>query len=82
MVALLHALMSGESKAEVIKYWGEVKAQAFAQLKEKMTRVPVLKSADFSKQFVVETDASFEGLWAVLSQEYNEKLHPVVFTSR
>ena len=61
VAAPLHALMGGDSKADVSKYWGEAEAQAFAQLKEKLTQAPVLKNADYGKQFVVETDASFEG---------------------
>ncbi len=44
--------------------------------------MPVLKNADYEKQFVVETDASFEGLGAVLSQEYEGKLYPVAYASR
>lgn len=55
---------------------------AFGALKTKLTQAPILKSADFEKQFVVETDASFEVLGAVLSQEYNGKLHPVAYVSR
>ncbi len=42
----------------------------------------MLKNADYEKQFVVETDASFEGLGAVLSQEYEGKLYPVAYASR
>ncbi len=38
VAAPLHALMSGDSKADVSKYWGEREARAFAQLKEKLTR--------------------------------------------
>ncbi len=38
VVAPLHALMSGDSKADVSKYWGEREARAFAQIKEKLTR--------------------------------------------
>lgn len=30
----------------------------------------------------MKTDASFEGLGAVLSQEYEGRLHPVAFVSR
>ncbi|XP_063850972.1 uncharacterized protein LOC135094643 [Scylla paramamosain] len=82
VAAPLHALMSGDSKAAVSDYWGKDEARAFALLKEKLSQAPVLKSADYSKQFVVETDASFEGLGAVLSQEHDGRLHPVAFASR
>ena len=82
VAAPLHALMGGESKADVTKYWGKEEARAFEELKEKLTCAPVLKNADYDRPFVVETDASLDGLGAVLSQEWEGKLHPVAFASR
>ena len=44
---------------------------------------PVLAFADFEKEFQLETDASTEGLGAVLSQkQLDGKWHPVAFGSR
>ena len=44
---------------------------------------PVLRFADFNRPFVLETDASKEGLGAVLSQlQEDGKLHPVAYGSR
>lgn len=82
VAAPLHALMGGESKTDVTKYWGKKETHAFEELKKKLTCAPVLKNADYDQPFVVETDASFDGLGAVLSQEYEGKLHPVAFASR
>lgn len=74
--------MSGESRADVTKHWGEKEEQAFARLKEKSMDAPELKIADYEKLLLLEIDASFDGLGAVLSQENEGKLHPVALASR
>ena len=52
-------------------------------LKEKITSAPVLVFPDFNKPFLLETDASKEGLGAVLSQKQDDgHYHPVAFGSR
>ena len=57
--------------------------EAFEQLKMCCMTAPVLAFADFTKPFRLETDASTDGLGAVLSQQdENEKWHPVAFGSR
>ncbi|XP_073265974.1 uncharacterized protein [Populus alba] len=49
------------------KGWNEEASKAFNQLKALMTSAPVLPLPDFSKTFLVETDASLTGqhLWVV-----------------
>ena len=55
---------------------------AFQELKMKCLTVPVLAFADFKKPFLLETDASIEGLGAVLSQEQEDGCyHPVAYAS-
>ena len=56
---------------------------AFQELKMKCLTVPVLAFVDFKKPFLLETDASMEGLGAVLSQEQDDgHYHPVAYASR
>lgn len=58
--------------------WTEQTEQAFRTLQQALMSAPVLAIPDFSKPFVVETDASDGGIGVVLSQEG----HPISYLSR
>ena len=63
--------------------WTPECAAAFDQLKDSLCVSPVLKSPDWNKPFVLQTDASDRGVGAVLSQsedDGNDK--PVAYFSR
>jgi hypothetical protein len=50
--------------------------------KESERLYPVLHTPDWSKQFIMETDASGYALGAVLMQEFEDGIHPIAFNSR
>jgi hypothetical protein len=58
--------------------WSPPVEEAFQLLKRCLVQAPVLDVPDFSKQFVVETDASDQGIEAVLMQNN----HPIVYLSK
>ena len=53
------------------------------KLKELLSSQPVLAYLCFSKPFVLHTDASGQGLGAVLEQEQADgRLHPIAYASQ
>ncbi|KAK3735482.1 hypothetical protein QZH41_005034, partial [Actinostola sp. cb2023] len=62
--------------------WNSNCQKSLDTLKEKLTSPPVLGYVDFSKPFVVETDASNEGLGAVLSQDQDGQRRVIAYASR
>ena len=56
--------------------------EAFKALKQVCMSSPVLAFADYTKDFLLETDTSKEGLGAVLSQKQEDGwFHPVAYGS-
>ena len=63
--------------------WGPDQEEAFTSLKSKLTSTPVLAFPDFTKPFLLCTDASGSGLGAALMQNDDRgKKRPIAFASR
>ena len=63
--------------------WKPEHQLAFDSLKERLTSAPIMTYPDFSKRFILATDASDWGIGAVLSQKDKENLeHPIAYASR
>jgi len=57
------------TKTPTKNMWTADCQQSFDKLKNLLTTAPVLAYPDYNKAFILETDASNDGLGAVLSQE-------------
>ena len=85
MARPLNELISGENASRKNKpvQWEEEHQKAFEQLKELSMKAPVLAYANYQKPFRVYTDASEQGLGAVLSQtQENGKECAIAYASR
>ncbi|KAG1931367.1 hypothetical protein F2P79_021615 [Pimephales promelas] len=67
---------------KVINGWSPECQASFDTLKEKLTSAPVLGFADFSAPFILETDASNQGLGAILLQQQEGKKRVISYASR
>ena len=70
------------SRTQELPVW-EIKHQsAFDTLKQKLISAPILSYADFTQPFILETDASENGLGAVLSQDIDGERRVIAYASR
>lgn len=75
----LHAL----TKKDIVFKWTQQCQEAMDILKLKLISAPVLAYPDFERPFILETDASIQGLGVVLSQVREDgRSHPVAYASR
>lgn len=78
MMAPLTKLLRKGSEWE----WGGPQQRAFDQIKAVLTAKPLLIYPDFTKPFVIVTDASVVGLGACLMQDHGQGLQPVAYASK
>ena len=62
--------------------WGAEQDAAFLKLKELLTEPPILGYADFAHPFELHTDASGDGLGAVLCQKIDGKQRVIAYASK
>ena len=78
-----HLAGKGASRKSERVSLSEKALEAFEQLKQACMDSLVLAFADYTKNFLLETDASKEGLGAVLSQKQEDGwFHPVAYGSQ
>ena len=78
-----HLAGEGASRKSEQVSLSEEALEAFEALKQACMNSPVLAFADYTKDFLLETDASKEGLGAVLSQKQEDGwFHLVAYGSR
>ena len=96
IAAPLHALLSKEGCQKGRKWrrptaqqqqifqekWDAKCTKAFEELKQRLVSPPVLGYPDFTKPLIVETDASLDGLGAVLSQDQERGRVVISYASR
>ena len=71
------------TKTDVEFVWTPECDNAFVNLKQLLTTAPVLTSPKFEVPFMLETDASIQGLGAVLAQRQGDgSVKPVAYASR
>lgn len=62
--------------------WGDSQQKAFESLKCHLMNRPILRLPDMTKDFILRTDASDQGVGAVLMQECCNQLFPISFASK
>ena len=66
------------TRKDVSWQWGEAEQSAFDCIKKCLVTAPILGYPDYSREFIIHTDASGYGVGAVLSQIQSTPLNPDV----
>ena len=70
-------------KKDTLYVWENKHQEAFEKLKNLLCETPILQFPDFSRPFILYTDASYKALGAVLSQKDNDgNEHVISYASK
>lgn len=62
--------------------WEQIHSRALGSLLDCLINPPVMEYSDFSRPFVLHTDASQEGLEALLYQKQEQRMRVIGYASR
>ncbi|KMQ90703.1 reverse ribonuclease integrase [Lasius niger] len=79
---LKHVVNRHGIRTDPEKTWGLEEDTSFRTLKKTLTSAPVLACPDFTRRFVLQTDASISGLGAVLTQHFEAGKRVIAYASR
>jgi hypothetical protein len=80
VAAPLHDLTKGKKNKRL--FWTTEAEGAFVKLKTLLTSAPVVTCPDYSKPFIIQCDASNNGVGAVLCQKSGNEEQPIAYLSR
>lgn len=81
LVSPINDLLKGKKKKEGIEWTTEAE-KSFIKIKEALVSAPILCSPDFTKPFVIQSDASDVGVGGVLTQNLDGEEKVIAFASR
>lgn len=80
-VSPILTLLKGKGKRQSVK-WDPHAEESFQHIKQLLVSAPILSSPDYSKPFIIQTDASDVGLAAVLIQGEGDDEKVIAYASR
>ena len=71
------------TKTNIEYKWSELQDKAFKTLNQNLIKSPILRYPDYEKEFIITTDASKDGLGAILSQlDIHNKEYVISYASK
>lgn len=80
ITAPLTELLKKDKPNQIV--WGPAETASFQKHKDVLVTSPILINPDFTRPFILQTDASNNAIGAVLSQQMADGEHPVAYLSK